>query len=85
MLLLVMGRVLLRLVSHHPHSTSNLRRSLVFRTRGDWPALAEAHRREFLARTDRGVFSQAGRGGSQRLARLPARLRPGRVVAIDAG
>src|SRR6185503_586013 len=25
---------------------------------GDWPVLAEAHRREFLARTDRGVFSQ---------------------------
>jgi mycobactin lysine-N-oxygenase len=25
---------------------------------GDWPALAEAHRREFLAHTDRGVFSQ---------------------------
>ena len=24
---------------------------------GDWPRLAEAHRREFLARTDRGVFS----------------------------
>jgi len=25
---------------------------------GDWPALAESHRREFLERTDRGVFSQ---------------------------
>ena len=25
---------------------------------GDWPRLAEAHRREFLERTDRGVFSQ---------------------------
>jgi mycobactin lysine-N-oxygenase len=24
---------------------------------GDWPRLAEAHRREFLVRTDRGVFS----------------------------
>jgi mycobactin lysine-N-oxygenase len=24
---------------------------------GDWPRLAEAHRREFLGRTDRGVFS----------------------------
>ena len=25
---------------------------------GDWPQLAESHRREFLERTDRGVFSQ---------------------------
>jgi mycobactin lysine-N-oxygenase len=50
---------------------------------GDWPALAGAHRREFLERTDRGVFSQqaelilnAARG---------YRALAGRAVAIEAG
>jgi mycobactin lysine-N-oxygenase len=50
---------------------------------GDWPGLAEAHRREFLVRTDRGVFSQqaetilnASRG---------FRALAGRAVAIQAG
>jgi mycobactin lysine-N-oxygenase len=50
---------------------------------GDWPALAESHRREFLQRTDRGVFSRqaeeilnASRG---------FRALAGRVVALEAG
>ena len=50
---------------------------------GDWPHLAEAHRREFLERTDRGVFS------SQAEAILNAshgfRTLAGRAVRIDAG
>jgi mycobactin lysine-N-oxygenase len=50
---------------------------------GDWPRLAEAHRREFLERTDRGVFS------SQAEAILNAshgfRTLTGRAVRIDAG
>jgi mycobactin lysine-N-oxygenase len=50
---------------------------------GDWPALAESHRREFLERTDRGVFSQ------QAEAVLSAshgfRILAGRAVAIEAG
>ncbi len=50
---------------------------------GDWPHLAEAHRREFLERTDRGVFS------SQAEAILNAshgfRTLVGRAVRIDAG
>ena len=49
---------------------------------GDWPALAEVHRREFLERTDRGVFS------AQAEAVLNAsrgfRTLAGRAVAIDA-
>jgi mycobactin lysine-N-oxygenase len=50
---------------------------------GDWPRLAEAHRREFLERTDRGVFSQQaeavvnGARGFRTLA--------GRAVRIEAG
>ena len=50
---------------------------------GDWCGLAEAHRREFLVRTDRGVFSQqaetilnASRG---------FRALAGRAVAVQAG
>jgi mycobactin lysine-N-oxygenase len=50
---------------------------------GDWPHLAEAHRREFLERTDRGVFSP------QAEAILNAshgfRTLAGRAVRIDAG
>jgi mycobactin lysine-N-oxygenase len=50
---------------------------------GDWPYLAEAHRREFLERTDRGVFS------SQAEAILNAshgfRTLAGRAVRIEAG
>jgi mycobactin lysine-N-oxygenase len=50
---------------------------------GEWPRLAEAHRREFLERTDRGVFSQ------QAEATLNAspgfRTLAGRAVHIDAG
>ncbi len=50
---------------------------------GDWPALAESHRREFLERTDRGVFSQQAEAvlnqshGFRSLA--------GRVTGIAAG
>jgi mycobactin lysine-N-oxygenase len=50
---------------------------------GDWPALAEAHRREFLARTDRGVFSRQAESilnGSRGFRALA-----GRAVAIQAG
>ncbi len=50
---------------------------------GDWPQLAEAHRREFLERTDRGVFS------AQAEAILNAshglRTLAGRAVQIEAG
>jgi mycobactin lysine-N-oxygenase len=50
---------------------------------GDWPALAEAHRREFLVRTDRGVFSlQAEAILNQSRA---FRALAGRAVAIRAG
>jgi mycobactin lysine-N-oxygenase len=50
---------------------------------GDWPALAEAHRREFLARTDRGVFSQQAEAVLN--ASRGFRTLAGRVVEIDAG
>jgi mycobactin lysine-N-oxygenase len=50
---------------------------------GEWQALAESHRREFLERTDRGVFSQ------QAEAVLSAshgfRILAGRAVAMEAG
>jgi mycobactin lysine-N-oxygenase len=50
---------------------------------GDWPGLAEAHRREFLVRTDRGVFSRQAETtlNSSRGFRALA----GRAVAIQAG
>jgi mycobactin lysine-N-oxygenase len=55
----------------------------LFSDPGDWPRLAEAHRREFLDRTDRGVFSQ------QAEATLNAspgfRTLAGRAVHIAAG
>lgn len=50
---------------------------------GDWPALAESHRREFLEHTDRGVISQQAEAalnlshGFRSLA--------GRAVEIEAG
>jgi mycobactin lysine-N-oxygenase len=50
---------------------------------GDWPALAEAHRREFLARTDRGVFSQQAEAVLN--ASRGYRVLAGRAVAIEAG
>jgi mycobactin lysine-N-oxygenase len=50
---------------------------------GDWPGLAWSHRREFLDRTDRGVFSQQAEAilnGSRGFRTLA-----GRAVAIEAG
>jgi mycobactin lysine-N-oxygenase len=50
---------------------------------GDWPALAEGHRREFLDRTDRGVFSlhaEAVLNASRGFRSLA-----GRAVEIRAG
>ena len=49
---------------------------------GDWPALAEAHRREFLDRTDRGVFSVQAEAVLN--ASRGFRTLAGRAVAIDA-
>jgi mycobactin lysine-N-oxygenase len=49
----------------------------------DWPGLAESHRREFLERTDRGVFSrqaEATLNGSRGF-----RVLAGRAVRIQAG
>jgi mycobactin lysine-N-oxygenase len=48
---------------------------------GDWPSLAEAHRREFLARTDRGVFSQQAEAVLN--ASRGYRTLAGRAVEID--
>jgi len=50
---------------------------------GDWPRLAESHRREFLERTDRGVFSMQAEAilNHSRGFRTVA----GRAAAIDAG
>jgi mycobactin lysine-N-oxygenase len=50
---------------------------------GDWPRLAETHRREFLERTDRGVFSLQAEAvlNQSRCFRTLA----GRAVAIDPG
>jgi mycobactin lysine-N-oxygenase len=50
---------------------------------GDWPRLAESHRREFIERTDRGVFSLQAEAI---LNQSPGyRALAGRAVAIDAG
>ena len=50
---------------------------------GDWPGLAETHRREFLERTDRGVFSVQAEAT---LNRSPGfRTLAGRAVHIEAG
>jgi mycobactin lysine-N-oxygenase len=50
---------------------------------GDWPGLAESHRREFLERTDRGVFSQQAEAVLN--ASRGFRTLAGRAVAIEAG
>jgi mycobactin lysine-N-oxygenase len=50
---------------------------------GDWPRLAESHRREFLERTDRGVFSLQAVAILNRSRGF--RTLAGRAVAIDAG
>ncbi len=50
---------------------------------GDWPQLAEAHRREFLERTDRGVFSVQAEATLNQLRGF--RALAGRALAIEAG
>jgi mycobactin lysine-N-oxygenase len=50
---------------------------------GDWPRLAESHRREFLERTDRGVFSLQAEATLNQSRRF--RTLAGRAAAIDAG
>ncbi len=50
---------------------------------GDWPALAESHRREFLERTDRGVFSPQAEAVLNQSRGF--RTLAGRAVAIEAG
>ena len=50
---------------------------------GDWPRLAESHRREFLERTDRGVFSRQAEAILNQARGY--RALAGRAVAIDAG
>ena len=49
---------------------------------GDWPHLAEAHRREFLQRTDRGVFSLQAEGALNQARGL--RTLAGRAAAVEA-
>jgi mycobactin lysine-N-oxygenase len=49
---------------------------------GDWPRLAEAHRREFLVRTDRGVFSLQAEATLNQARGL--RTLAGRAAAIEA-
>lgn len=50
---------------------------------GDWPALAESHRREFIGRTDRGVFSQQAEAILNQARGY--RALSGRAVAVEAG
>jgi len=50
---------------------------------GEWPGLALSHRREFLVRTDRGVFSQQAEATLN--AARGFRALAGRAVAIEAG
>ena len=50
---------------------------------GDWPRLAESHRREFLERTDRGVFSPQAEAILNQFHGF--RTLAGRAVLIDAG
>src|ERR1039458_9106285 len=50
---------------------------------GDWPRLAESHRREFLERTDRGVFSVQAEATLNQLRGF--RTLAGRALAIEAG
>jgi mycobactin lysine-N-oxygenase len=49
---------------------------------GDWPHLAEAHRREFLVRTDRGVFSLQAEAALNQARGF--RTLAGRAAAIEA-
>ena len=49
---------------------------------GDWPRLAEAHRREFLERTDRGVFSLQAEATLNQARGF--RALAGRAAAIEA-
>jgi mycobactin lysine-N-oxygenase len=49
---------------------------------GDWPRLAEAHRREFLVRTDRGVFSLQAEAALNQARGF--RALAGRAAAIEA-
>jgi len=49
---------------------------------GQWPRLAEAHRREFLARTDRGVFSLQAEAALNQARGF--RALAGRAVEIEA-
>ena len=49
---------------------------------GDWPRLAEAHRREFLERTDRGVFSLQAEAALNRARGF--RTLAGRAAEIEA-
>jgi mycobactin lysine-N-oxygenase len=49
---------------------------------GDWPRLAEAHRREFLVRTDRGVFSLQAEAALNQARGF--RTLAGRAAAIEA-
>ena len=48
----------------------------------DWPRLAEAHRREFLARTDRGVFSLQAEAALNQARGF--RTLAGRAAAVEA-
>jgi mycobactin lysine-N-oxygenase len=50
---------------------------------GDWPGLAESHRREFLERTDRGVFSPQAEAVLNQSRGF--RTLAGRAVQIEAG
>ncbi len=50
---------------------------------GDWPPLAESHRREFLERTDRGVVSSQAEAMLNRSRNF--RTLAGRAIAIEAG
>jgi mycobactin lysine-N-oxygenase len=50
---------------------------------GDWPRLAESHRREFLERTDRGVFSLQAEAILNQWRGF--RTLAGRAAAIEAG
>ncbi len=54
-----------------------------FSAPGDWPALAESHRREFLERTDRGVISLQAEAILNQARNF--RALAGRAVAIEAG
>ena len=49
---------------------------------GDWPRLAEAHRREFLDRTDRGVFSLQAEATLNQARGF--RALAGRAAAVEA-